>query len=72
MKSELIIKLKEKIKKELDNCDPELWPVTCQMRSEEEGYKKIEKMIILYVARDRMPIDSAIALIEQEFQHGKG
>jgi len=72
MENALVEKLKTEINKELQDCDPKLWPMTCKMRADDEGYEKIEKMIILYVSKEAMPVGAAIALIEQELQHGKG
>lgn len=67
----LMEELKMAIEEELKNCDSDLWPITCKLRSSEAGYKKIEKMIIGYVVKEAMPIGAAIALIEQELQHLK-
>ena len=39
------------------------------MQSTPKGYARIEEMIIRYVAKEGMPIGSAIALIEQELAH---
>ncbi len=61
--------LKELIKEELKDCDANKWPFVCEMQSTEKGYARIEEMIIRYVAKEAMPIGSAIALIEQEFAH---
>lgn len=61
--------LKELIKEELKDCDDNKWPHVCEMQSTEKGYARIEEMIIRYVAKEAMPIGSAIALIEQELAH---
>lgn len=61
--------LKELIKEELKDCDTTKWPFVCEMQSTEKGYARIEEMIIRYVAKEAMPIGSAIALIEQELAH---
>lgn len=67
--NETISKLKKLIKIELEDCNNELWPNVCLMQSTPRGYRRIEEMIIRLVAKEAMPIGSAIALIEQEFTH---
>ncbi len=70
MKSqEILIELKKLIKLELKDCDSGRWPNVCEMQSTAEGYQRIEEAIIRYVAKEGMPIGSAIALIEQEMAH---
>lgn len=71
MESDLEEKLKEAIKAELGECDTKLFPSICELRTTDEGYAKVERMIVKYVAVDGMPIGSAIALIEQELGHIK-
>ncbi len=66
---EILDELKKLIKLELKDCDGSRWPHVCEMQSTEKGYLRIEEMIIRYVARERMPIGSAVALIEQEMSH---
>jgi len=67
--NETIEELKKLIHIELGNCNTKLWPKLCEMRSTETGYRKIEEMVIRYVADEGMPIGSALALIEQELAH---
>lgn len=64
-----IKELRKLIKIELQDCDAKKWPFVCEMQSTEKGYARIEEMIIRYVAKEAMPIGSAIALIEQEMTH---
>ena len=64
-----LTELKEIIKSELGECDVELWPELCAMRQSDTGYAKVEEMIIRYVAKEAMPVESAIALIEMELAH---
>lgn len=66
-----IAAIKKLIKMELDQCQSDLWPNVCQLKSSEQGYHRIEDMILNYAAEEGMPIGSAIALIEQEFAHAK-
>lgn len=66
---ENIDRLKRLIKAELDDCNYKLWPNVCSMQSTTTGYARIEEMIIRLVAKEAMPIGSAIALIEQELSH---
>lgn len=68
---EILQELRKLIKIELQDCDSERWPVVCRMQSSEAGYAKIEEMIIRYVAKEGMPIGSAVALIEQEFSRSE-
>lgn len=63
--------IKKLIKIELEKCNDKAWPHVCEMKTTQEGYQRIEKMIINYAANEGMPIGSAIALIEQEFTHAK-
>lgn len=66
---ENIQELQKLIKLELQDCNAELWPFVCEMQSTEKGYARIEETIIRLVAKEAMPIGSAIALIEQEMTH---
>jgi len=66
---EQVTLLRSRVKEELDNCNSRLWPTLCKLKGSPEGYEKIERMVIEYVAKEAMPIGSAIALIEQEMQH---
>ncbi len=66
---ENIQELRKLIKIELEDCNAELWPFVCEMQSTEKGYARIEETIIRLVAKEAMPIGSAIALIEQEMAH---
>lgn len=59
------------IRIELQKCNSKLWPNVCEMKTTQEGYNRIEKMVIDYAANEGMPIGSALALIEQEFTHAK-
>ena len=61
--------LKKFIKVEHQNCNHDQWPKLCEMQSTEKGYKRVEDMIVRYVATEGMPIGSAIAHIEQELSH---
>lgn len=63
--------LRQLIKIELQDCDADRFPFLCQMQSTEEGYARIEEMIIRYAAKEAMPIGSSIALIEQELAHSQ-
>ena len=65
----LIEKLKQAIQNEIGECDPIVWGKLCELRATKQGYQKIEEMVIRYVAKDGMPIGSALALIEQELEH---
>ncbi|MFY0689122.1 MAG: hypothetical protein JXQ90_18275 [Cyclobacteriaceae bacterium] len=64
-----IILLKKLIKIEMAKCDPDLWPKVCALQSTEEGYQKIESMIIQLAIKEAMPIGSVIALVEQDLSH---
>ena len=64
-----ITALKKLIRLELSECDAEKWPNTCALQSTPEGYARIESLIIRHVAKEGMPIGSAIAFIEQELTH---
>lgn len=64
-----INELKKLIQLELQECDSNKWQYVCEMQSTPKGYAGIEEMIIRYVAKEGMPIGSAIALIEQELAH---
>ena len=66
---ENIKELRKLIKIELQDCNVELWPFVCEMQSTEKGYARVEETIIDLVAKEAMPIGSAIALIEQEMAH---
>lgn len=68
---ERITTIKKLIKIELSRCNPHLWPNVCELQGTQEGYRRIEEMVIRYAADEGMPIGSAIALIEQEFAHAK-
>jgi hypothetical protein len=68
---EVLEELRKLIKLELKDCDGERWPHVCKMQSNEKGYQRIEEMIIRHVAKERMPIGSAIAHIEQELAHSE-
>jgi hypothetical protein len=65
----LIEELKAAIHEEIGECDPIVWGKLCEMRSTKQGYEKIEEMVIRMVAKEGMPIGSALALIEQELEH---
>ena len=70
MKNKTLIKeLKNAIHDEIGECDPIVWGKLCQLRSTKQGYEKIEEMVIRMVAKEGMPIGSALALIEQELEH---
>jgi hypothetical protein len=69
MKENQLSELKALIREELKDCDNNKWPHVCELQSTEKGYARIEEMIIRYVAKEAMPIGSAIALIEQELAH---
>lgn len=71
METDIEKKLKKAIAEELGNCNPKLWAEICELRTTEEGYAKIERMVVHYVATEGMPIGSALALIEQELEHIK-
>ncbi len=61
--------LRSMIKEELGDCDSNLWPKLCTLRSTPSGYQKVEDTIIRLVATEGMPIGSAIAYLEQELAH---
>lgn len=63
--------LKQLIRLELNRCDPLLWPNVCEMIATDEGYHRIENMILRYAAQEALQVGSSIALIEQEFAHAK-
>ena len=65
----LIAELKKAIKEEIGECDVRVWGKLCQLRSTEKGYQTIENMVIRLVCEERMPIGSALALIESELEH---
>jgi hypothetical protein len=65
----LIEKLKKAIHEEIGECDPLVWGKLCELRATKQGYEKIEEMVIRMVAKEGMPIGSALALIEQELEH---
>ncbi len=69
MKSENIETLKAFIKEELSECNTKLFPKVCGLQSTENGYSRVEQMIIKLVAKEAMPIGAAIAHIEQELAH---
>ena len=69
IKNSSIQELKKLIQLELQECDSNKWQYVCEMQSTPKGYARIEEMIIRYVAKEGMPIGSAIALIEQELAH---
>ncbi|MEQ8624391.1 MAG: hypothetical protein RJQ00_06040 [Vicingaceae bacterium] len=68
-KTALINELKKAIKEEIGECDPLVWGKLCELRATEKGYEKIEEMVIRMVAKEGMPIGSALAHIEQELGH---
>lgn len=68
-KNSSIQELKKLIQLELQECDSNKWQYVCEMQSTSKGYARIEEMIIRYIAKEGMPIGSAIALIEQELAH---
>ena len=61
--------LKKLIHLELKECDPDKWKYVCQMQGTPKGKARLEEMIIRYVAKEGMPIGSAMAFIEQEIAH---
>jgi len=65
----LIEELKKAIREEIGECDPVVWGKLCELRATPQGYEKIEEMVIRLVAKEGMPIGSALALIEQELAH---
>lgn len=65
----LIEELKKAIREEIGECDPIVWGKLCELRATSQGYEKIEEMVIRLVAKEGMPIGSALALIEQELEH---
>jgi len=69
MKTENIEALKTFIKEELADCNQKLFPKVCGLQSTENGYDRVEQMIIKLVAKEAMPIGAAIAHIEQELAH---
>ena len=69
MENPQIEQLKKLIRLELSECNAEKWPNTCALQSTSEGYARVEAMIIRHVAKEGMPIGSAIAFIEQELTH---
>lgn len=68
-REELIREARRLIGEELGECNAELWPNLCSLRSTKEGYERVEEMVFRYIVKEAMPIGAAIALIEQELQH---
>jgi len=64
-----IQEIKKVLSIELKDCNKKLWPKVCELQSTPEGYQRIEEMVITYAAKEAMPIDAALALIEQELDH---
>lgn len=68
---ELIDKLKEQIALELEYCDSDNTPFVCGQVSTQEGYKKIESLIIDLVCGDAFSINDAIIQIEKTYNINK-
>ena len=62
-----IAELRRLIKTQLDMCDHANTPTVCKMIATDDGYKKVEEMIIRRVAEQGDTIGQAIVEIEKEF-----
>lgn len=58
--------VREEIKKYLDRCHSAATPRVCAMIQQAEGYRKVERLIILKLIHDQLTIGAAIAQIEME------
>lgn len=65
MKSdEITKKLREEIRIHLDECNSTATPKICAEITTEEGYKKIEGMIISFMIKNRLAVGASIGQIE--------
>lgn len=51
----------------LETCEPAKTPTICQMKSEKNGYQKVENEIIERIIRNGLTVSDAIIQIESEF-----
>ena len=71
MDTKALEELKALIKEELATCNHKSFPKVCDLQSTENGYDRVENMIVVLVAKEAMPIGAAIAHIEQELSHSE-